>query len=244
MTTGRVYPYTFVSVEPPNSKPNLHRQAIEAALRCSWQEAVKINQRITREDPQNIDALNRLAYAYFELGNLKQAKKYYHQTLKYEPYNPIALKNLKVVQAFKKDSLKESQQALPTPISSSSFLYEPGKTKVVPLLKVAEPKKLSYISAGFLVQMVVKQRGITVVDNQGRYLGVLPDDTSFSLIRLIKGGNKYDCVVKSVRLNSLSVVIRETFRSKRFKNQPSFLDQNLYVLPSSESRLPPLEEEG
>ena len=58
---------------------------------------------------------------------------------------------------------------------------------------------------------------------------MLPDDTAHLLTRLIKGGNKYELFIKSVRVNALSVLIRETFRSKRFKNQPSFLDTVGYV---------------
>ena len=74
------------------------------------------------------------------------------------------------------------------------------------------------------VEMVVKNRKITIVDMNGNYLGVLPDDISHHLLRLYKGGNKYELFVKSIRVNSLSVIIKEIFRSKRFKNQPSFLE--------------------
>ena len=72
--------------------------------------------------------------------------------------------------------------------------------------------------------MVIKNRKITIADSGGNYLGVLPDDVNHHLLRLFKGGNKYDIFIKSVRVNSLSVIIKETFRSKRFKNQPSFLE--------------------
>ncbi|MBI4038159.1 tetratricopeptide repeat protein [Candidatus Daviesbacteria bacterium] len=206
---------------------NLSVQAIEAALDSRWKEALKLNSQIIKSDAENVDALNRLARAYFELGNLNLAKKYYQKVLKFDPYNPIAQKNLKIIQSFKKGQVnfkKSPPQTLNNKISPNLFLHEPGKTKVVTLLKVAEPQRLSETYCGMPVLLQLKQRGITVVSQDNKYLGVLPDDISYQLLRLIKGGNKYESFVKSVKVNGLSIIIREVFRSRKFKNQPSFLD--------------------
>lgn len=202
---------------------NIQNLAISAALESRWSDALKLNKKIIRFDPQNIEALNRLARVYMELGRFNLAKKYYNETLKFDPYNPIALKNLKIIKAFKADGqapVVNGQNKL----SYQLFLQEPGKSKVVSLLKVAEPQKLSQAFCGMKVEIVVKNRKIIVVDSVGGYLGVLPDDISYHLIRLLKGGNKYEFFIKSIRVNGLSVLIKEIFRSKRFKNQPSFLE--------------------
>lgn len=202
---------------------NLYQLAIDAALDLRWEEALKINKKIIKLEPQNIDALNRQAKAYMELGKTSLAKKSYAEVLKVDPYNPIALKNLKIMKSFKPNG----QNLFPcnqTKLSPSLFLQEPGKTKIVSLMKVAEPQKLSQAFCGMKVEMAVKNRKITIIDPNGNYLGVLPDDINHHLIRLFKGGNKYDLFVKSIRVNSLSIIIKETFRSKRFKNQPSFLE--------------------
>lgn len=205
------------------SSSNLQRLAIDAALDSRWEEALKLNKKIIKLDPQSIYALNRQARCYMELGKNNLAKKYYSEVLKFDPYNPIALKNLKIVKAFKSDGnhhIPDGQAKL-TP---ALFLQEPGKTKVVTLLKVAEPKTLSNVFCGMQVSMILKSKRIIVVDSDGGYLGVLPDDICHHLIRLVKGGNKYSLIIKAVRVNSLSVLIRETYRSKRFKNQSSFLE--------------------
>ncbi len=202
---------------------NLHQVAIQAALNSNWETAVKVNKEILKVDPQSIDALNRLAKAYFETGNYTLAKKYYSATLKYDPYNPIAAKNLKILKATKADG-KELSSVANGKISSSLFLQEPGKTKVVNLLKVAEPQKLSQVYPGLQVNMVVKNRGVTITTNIGGYLGVLPDDISHHILKLTKGGNKYEIFIKAVKVNGLIILIKEIFRSKRFHNQPSFLD--------------------
>lgn len=198
------------------------RNAIEAALDCRWAEAIELNSKIIKIEPESVDALNRIAHAYFELGNIKIAKKYYSQVLKFDSYNPIALKNLKIIQAFKGNGHASPSNGVK--LSASLFLQEPGKTKAVSLLKVAEPQKLSQVSAGCTASLITKNRGITVIDSRGGYLGVLPDDISFSLTRLMRGGNKYEVVIKSVRVNGLSILIKETFRASKFKNQPSFLE--------------------
>lgn len=210
-----------MDIAPQSS--SLYHQAIEAALDSKWEEALKINKKILKLDPLNIDALNRRAKAYMELGKPNLAKKSYSAVLKCDPYNPIALKNLKIIKSFKSNG-EDFVPYCQAKLSPSLFLQEPGKTKVVNLLKVAEPQKLSHAFCGMKVNMAVKNRKITIVDLLGNYLGVLPDDVSHHLLRLFKGGNKYELFIKSVRVNSLSIIIKEVFRSKRFKNQPSFLE--------------------
>lgn len=201
---------------------NLSQLAIEAALSSNWQDALKLNKKILKVEPQNVDALARLARVNMELGKLNLAKKFYSEVLKYDPYNPIAIKNLKIIKSFKSNSQNPNRNGS-VKLSPSLFLQEPGKTKVVSLLKVAEPQKLSQAFCGMKVEIVIKNRKITITDFEGKYLGVLPDDVSYHLLRLIRGGNKYELFIKSIKVNGLAVLIRETFRSKRFKNQASFL---------------------
>ncbi len=219
----------------PNSQ-TLSYQAIDAAMDCRWEEALKLNKKIIKEDPKNVDALNRQARVYMEMGRLNLAKKYYLAVTAIDPYNPIALKNLKIIKSFKTSGAKHSDIPLngSTKLSASLFLQEPGKTKIVNLLKVAEPQKLSKAFCGMAVAMVIKNRKIIVVDNDGDYLGVMPDDTNHHLLRLLRGGNKYELFIKSIRVNGLAVLIKETYRSKRFKNQPSFLENSDATLKLNE----------
>lgn len=102
------------------------------------------------------------------------------------------------------------------------------------LIKVAEPQKLSRLYPGAMVKLVTKNRGISVTDNDNNYLGVLADDTAHHLLKLIKGGNKYFALLKSVKPNGLSILIREIFRARKFKNQPSFLDSSSVITYSSD----------
>ena len=206
-----------------STSSNIHHQAISAALEARWDDALKLNKKIIKFDPQNVDGLARLGRAYMEMGRFNLAKKFYNEALKYDPYNPIASKNLKIIKSFKSNSQPKIGNGH-SKLSSSLFLQEPGKSKIVNLLKVAAPQKLLQAYCGMQVGVTVKNRKITIVDKEGSYLGVLPDDVCHHLMRLLKGGNKYEFFIKSVRVNNLSLLIRETFRSKRFKNQPSFME--------------------
>lgn len=202
----------------------LHHKAISAALSSNWEEALILNQQILDLDPKNVEALNRLARAYFETGNLDFAKKNFESSLTYDPYNQIAAKFLKRIETFSKKGVKINSHNNHPLVSSDLFIEEPGKTKLVTLLKVAEPQKLSLLSSGVLVNLTIKNRVIAVLDQDDEYLGVIPDDLSHHLIRLMNGGNKYQALIKAIKVNGLSILIREVHRCPRFRNQPSFLD--------------------
>lgn len=220
-------------IDETPSPEALHKKAISAAISCNWQEAITINEDILTREPDNTEVLNRLAKALFETGGYSAAKKIYTRVLEIDPYNTIAEKNLKKVTSLKKDGVNMSSQSMS--LSPSMFLEEPGVTTLVNLVKVAEPQKLLKLSPGTVVNLVPKKRGVSVTDSSDVYLGAFPDDSAFHLIRLLKGGNKYTSIIKALKPNGLTVLIREIYRSKKFKNQASFLDETRIVAFSSEN---------
>lgn len=221
-------------IEETASPVELHKKAINAAITCNWQTAIELNQQILEVEPKNTEVLNRLAKAHFETGSYSNAKKIYTQVLEIDPYNTIAEKNLKKAASLKKDGVVPDSASMS--LSPSMFLEEPGVTTLVNLVKIAEPQKLLKLSPGTVVSLVEKKRGLSVTDSRGVYLGAFPDDSAFHLLKLLKGGNKFMAIIKSVRPPSgLTVLIRETYRSKKFKNQASFLDESRIVAFSSEN---------
>lgn len=246
-------PYTRHHQMSDPSPTQLSSQAIHSALAANWEEALRLNQQILATDPKNVDALNRLARAHFELGDLKSSKKYYEAALSEDPYNQIAAKFLKRIEvSAKKGGSTTPRQRGQNLISTDSFIEEPGKTKLVTLIKVAEPQRLSQLSPGESVQLVAKNRGVVITGQDDKYLGIMPDDIGHRLLRLIKGGNKYQACIKTVKTNGLSVLIREIHRAPRFKNQPSFLDNLLlsnlsyssdHIILQDESDQDPSEDE-
>lgn len=195
--------------------------AITAAINSSWDQAIALNQKILKENPSDIPALNRLAFAYFERGNIRKAQQFYRRVLSFDPYNHIASKNLKKINEFRCKKLNRNNKK--SPMLTSVFLEEPGKTKVVGLVKLASKSILSQLRPGDILKLCPKKHTIMVEDCQNIYVGVIPDDLSFRLLKFIKAGNKYDAFVRSVSKNSLLIFLRETFRSQRFKNVSSFV---------------------
>lgn len=199
----------------------LSRLATQAALSCNWEEAAKINEKILHLQPNHIEALNRLARAQLCLGSIEKAQKTYKKVLTLDPYNVIAMKN------FEKLEKSDGNQTLTKPKNIVSdfanlFISEPGKTKVINLLNLAQPSVLANISYGEKLIMNAKSHSITIATTDGIYLGALPDDLAHRLISFLNGGNKYDAYVKAISPKMLTVFIKETSRSEKFINQPSF----------------------
>ena len=106
---------------------------------------------------------------------------------------------------------------------------EPGKTKIVECVNTAPLAVLSTVSPGEEISLKAKNHVVEVRNQHNTYLGALPDDLSFRLIKFLAVGNTYQALVKSVRKNSLVVFLRELTRGKRFATQPSFTTTALYV---------------
>lgn len=193
-------------------------QAIQTALTGDWNSAISLNKSILEENPNDVEALNRMALAYMVLGKSRSAKNTYQKVLEIDPLNSIALKNLKKVQS---DSSKDKGDNVTIQVNNI-FLEETGKTKVVELINLAQAEILLTLRTGQSVDLSTKRLKIFI--SQGKkYVGVLPDDIGKRLIKFIKGGNKYEAFVKSVSHQNVAIFIHELKRAAKFKDQPSFL---------------------
>lgn len=204
----------------------LKTQAIQKAFEGNWNDAVSINKALLKENPNDIETLNRLALAFSVLGKIKEARQTYEKVLSIDSQNQIALKNIKRITNFKRTTSKKrvgNGAPLLTRDIYMMFLEENGKTKVIELVNVAEPKIISRLMAGELLSLHIKRLKIFVLDGKNQYIGVLPDDIGKRLIKFIKGGNIYKACVKATGLNHVVIFIREVKRVSRFINQPSFL---------------------
>ncbi len=195
----------------------LKNQAIQTALEGNWQEAITINKSLIHEDPQDIDALNRLALAYTILGKPREAKSTYQKVLAIDPLNPIALRNLKRLKDKGLNLIRRNHNGC----INNKFLEEPGKTKVVELVNIAQPKVVEALGAGQSLDLCIKRLKIFALEGK-QYIGVLPDDIARRLIKFIKSGCKYDAYVKSANQHRVTIFIKELKKTGRYKDQPSF----------------------
>ena len=200
--------------------------AIQAALQQDWKKSILLNSEIIKTDKKNVDALNRLGFAYLKSGQIKKAKETFEKVLALDHYNQIATKNIQKLQSLKKSGLLTANS---TDISPLLFLEEPGKTKVVDCINAAPMNTLTSLTCGQEVYLKPKKHTIEVRDQHSKYLGALPDDVAFKMIKFIAAGNTYSVFVKGVSKNCISVFIRELKRGKRLQNQPSFIGSTNYM---------------
>lgn len=196
---------------------SLAKKSIKMALAGNWQEAETINKQIVNLQPENIEALLRLAKAYTNLNKLPLAKKTYKKVLKLDRYNPIAKRNI--------TRLGKIKNGLGNKIGNSTspfFIEEPGKTKSVCLIRVTDEQKLATLEIGEPVNLVVNPRSISATTTDNQYLGRMPDDLAFRLIQLVRGGNRYKACIRLVEKNRLQIFVKEIKRSKRNNSIPSF----------------------
>lgn len=188
-----------------------------------WDEALKLNHDLLTKNPEDVDALNRTAYAYLQTGKIKEAKKYYKKVISIDTYNQIAKKNLLKISNYKKPAINADSET--PPLRPEYFIEEPGKTKSILLINTAPFSTLSNLPIGKEVALSPKKHTIEIRDGNKMYIGALPDDISFRLNRCLKAGNEYAVFIKNVTKNAVSVFVRELKRGAKFKNQPSFIPQ-------------------
>jgi len=203
------------------SDANLAQKAINHALSGEWEDAVKTNLEILEKNKTDIDALNRLARAYSELGQIKNARNTAKKVLKIDSSDPIAQKSLEKWKNLKEGESSHSHLSRP-----DQFLEEPGKTKIIKLMHVNKTV-LSKVDAGDKVNINSHSHRISITTTEGKKIGRLPDDLSAHLKKLIKYGNEYEAIIKSLNKDGVTILIRETKRSKHLANIPSFSSEKI-----------------
>lgn len=218
---------------------SLKTLAISTALSGNWERAIDINKSLVKEDPSDIDALNRLAFALTIIGKLKDARLTYQKVLKIDGLNSLALRNLK-----KLDRKSNPGNVSPNGLAvNNTFIEEQGKTKIIELVNIAQPTAINTLRTGQILMLSVKRLKIFVSTDEGKYIGVLPDNIGKRLIKFIKAGNEYKAYVKSAFDHHLIVFLKETKRVSRLRDQPSFLAISESTLEFSKKPGRPLIEE-
>lgn len=201
---------------------NLAQRAISAAVCGNWKEALELNRKILQLEPKDTDALNRMARAHAELGNIKEARRMAQETLKIDPYNSIAKK---CVEKWKK--LKKSGAGLSIGATGNCFIEEPGKTKTVPLLNTGSDSIIAKLDSGDEVNLNPHGHRIAVSTKDGDYIGRLPDDISSKVRQLVKLGKVYQTLIKSIEGKAVKVFIKEVASSEKANDIPSFTTERI-----------------
>lgn len=194
------------------------QEAIKSAMEGRWKEAIAANLALLKDNPKDVDTLNRLGRSYFETGQKTKALETYQKVVKLDKFNTIAIKNISFIKTTK---ISREKTVLPAGFRPPMFLEEPGVTKTVSLIRLGDPKVLSKLHPADLVKIVSRQHNVCVVTTDNEYLGRLPDDLASRMREFINGGNLYSAWVRSVT-PSLKVFLKEDSRAPKFRHTPSF----------------------
>jgi tetratricopeptide (TPR) repeat protein len=194
-------------------------EAIELALQSKWAEAVQVNRGIMDRFGPDEDTLNRLGKAYTELGQLDDGMDAYKSTLKLNPVNPIAQKNLAKLQGLR------GGQSVPTSkakVDVDAFIEETGKTALTALHVHAEGDPCSKVAGGDPVKLIVAGDTMNVETARGIALGHLEHALGRRLIKFLEGGNRYSGAVATCEGGAIRIIVRETYQDPKFFGRPSF----------------------
>jgi len=193
----------------------LRQEAINAAKNSDWPKAISINQEILQAYGNDLEAMNRLGLAFLKNKQENEAKKTFRQVLDIDKSNIIANKHLEKIKN------KESSADIIFD-QNNDFIEEPGKSKIVTLHRLAGKDQLKKLKVGQACFLQLKNRYISLIDENNKHIGALPEDISFRLSRLISNGNEYRCVIYKVSDKQCMVQVKETQRSKKNEQVVSF----------------------
>lgn len=200
---------------------SLAQKAINLALQGDWTGAIVVNQELLKINSSDVDALNRLARAYAESGKISLAKSTSLKALELDPVNPIALKCLEKWKMVKGNS-KNNNTNHTEPLVHENFIEESGKTKLVMLLHPGDSTVLAGCDSGDEVKLDTHPHSVSVTTLTGKYIGKLPDDIAARLRNLIKNGNKYQAILKSINTKEIVLFVKEIERGPNVTIETSF----------------------
>ena len=197
------------------------REAISLAMQSRWEEAAETNRAILELFSEDVEAYNRLGKALLELGQYEQAQGSFACALELSPSNAIAKRNLARLALLNTEERgrKKTEGRKLTP---QHFLGESGKTGVSTLDQPAPSSVLAKMAPGDPVSLETKGSTLMVCNNAPEYLGQVQPRLALRLIRLVKGGNKYEAAVTSVGDSEIAIIIREVYQSPDQRGVTSF----------------------
>jgi len=202
-------------------KRQLAEQAIAQATAAHWADAIDTNRRILDLGP-DVEAENRIAKGYWELGELALAREHYQVALGLDPMNRIAERNidrLKILLVEAGEKTIPAMEGSKAPVSI--FVEETGKTGFAMLTDLADFRKLAQVNPGDNVELTPEGNRLIAISN-GVRIGVVEPRVAARLLKLIGDGNKYAAGVTSLGDKDVRIIIREIFQDPRNYGKVSF----------------------
>ena len=180
-------------------------QAVDFASKNQWSEAIFVNREIIKNFGEDTESLNRLGRAYMENDQFPSAIKAYRKSLKIEPLNRIALRNLdRLVEATPPKTKKGKTR------EKKVFFLDNADAVVFVELESVDLQVINLLNIGDSLNLKVEGSAVHVVNEVGQYLGMLTPQVGIRLSRLLEGGNKYEVALADLAIPA-RVAIREEY---------------------------------
>lgn len=200
---------------PTATKKQLIKDALTASLEARWDDAVSLNDQILERAPRDAEALNRKGRALIEKGDLGAAREAYAESLKADPANMIARRNLQRLELLYSAGAEDREIA--TQVGDglshpSVFIEEVGKTWVDELVNPRPAGKLAEIAPGSKLLLEIKDDRLLAVNDHGEELGEVEARIAGRIMDLMHGGNTFEVYALGMSGHSLRVILREVTR--------------------------------
>ena len=203
-----------------NNSSALARCAIELATKGRWADALDLNRQLLERDPADCAAWNRTAKALVQLGRYSEARHALAETLRLDPANNIARKNLEKLEGLSEGG--PPGVAVASEVAPQQFIEDTGKSGVTSLVNLGDPETVKRLVSGQSIGLR-RQDGKLLVDTlSGDYVGQVEPKLALRLLDLVRGGNEYRGAVASAREDHVKVMLRETLVSPQQAGKRSF----------------------
>jgi hypothetical protein len=194
-------------------------EAIQLALESRWSEALAVNRALLERHGEEEDTFNRLGKALSELGQPEEALDAYQQSLRLNPLNIIAQKNVRKLSALLQAPSRVEGMA--TAIDVDLFTEEPGKSGLAVLVPPTGGVDVA-VAPGEVVELHVEQGQLHARTLRGIDIGDVDTKLARRLVPLMIAGNRYSAAVARVDDRKIEVMIRETYQAPENARKTSF----------------------
>jgi len=207
-------------------------EARKAAIEGRWEEAIQLNHKLIERSSRDVDALNRLGKAHYELGRFRSAYDAYAEALEADPASIIARRNLERLEPLREIEDESGDAVAAGPSARfGAFIQEAGKTYVDDLVNPAPASQLRRIAAGEKIEFARENGKVVFVDQTGEYVGSPEPRLGRRLAWLLDRGNIYDVFVTANAGDQVRVIIREVAKSDEMGSEMSFPEQVNKAIP-------------
>jgi len=209
----------LAEVERVKPRAMFVEEAIQLALESRWAEAVAVNRTMLERHGEEEDTFNRLGKALSELGRPEEALDCYQQTLRLNPLNVIAQKNVRRLSAQLQAPARV--EGISAAIDVDLFTEEPGKSGICVLVPPAGGVEVA-VAPGDLVELQADGSRLRARSVRGIDLGDVDTKIARRLLPLMTTGNRYSAAVARVQSGRIEVMIREIHQAPENARKSSF----------------------